>query len=118
VAQALAVLGASLLITLAVIFAWLRHLPNSGRFRGLLLQGAVNKSEGFISAPNRHDLVGRDGVAVTDLRPSGTAQVGGERLDVVTEGEYLPQGSRIQVVQSDGYRHVVRAAAQELGVKS
>ena len=118
VAQALAVLGASLLITLAVIYAWLRHLPNSGRFRGLLLQGAVNKSEGFISAPNRHDLVGRDGVAVTDLRPSGTARVGGERLDVVTEGEYLPQGSRIQVVQSDGYRHVVRAAAQELGVKS
>jgi membrane-bound serine protease (ClpP class) len=109
VAQALAVLGASLFITTAVIFAWLRHLPNSGRFRGLLLQGAVNKSQGFVSAPNRGDLIGRDGVAVTDLRPSGTARVGEERLDVVTEGEYLPQGSRVQVVQSDGYRHVVRA---------
>jgi membrane-bound serine protease (ClpP class) len=109
VAQALAVLGASLLITFAVIYAWLRHLPNSGRFRGLLLQGAVHKSQGFVSAPTRGDLVGRDGVAVTDLRPSGTARVGEERLDVVTEGEYVPQGSRVQVVQSDGYRHVVRA---------
>jgi len=109
VAQALAVLGASLFITMAVIFAWLRHLPNSGRFSGLLLKGAVNKSHGFVSAPNRGDLVGRDGVAMTDLRPSGTARVGEERLDVVTEGEYLPQGSRVQVVQSDGYRHVVRA---------
>lgn len=109
VTQALAVLGASLFITMVVIYAWLRHLPNSGRFRGLLLQGAVNKSEGFISAPNRIDLVGRDGVAVTDLRPSGTARVGEERIDVVTEGEYLPQGSKVQVVQSDGYRHVVRA---------
>jgi membrane-bound serine protease (ClpP class) len=109
VAQALAVLGASLFITFAVIYAWLRHLPNSGRFSGLLLKGAVHKSQGFVSAPNRGDLVGRDGVAVTDLRPSGTARVGAERIDVVTEGEYVPQGSRVQVVQSDGYRHVVRA---------
>jgi membrane-bound serine protease (ClpP class) len=109
VAQALAVLGASIFITLAVTYAWLRHLPNSGRFSGLLLKGAVHKSQGFVSAPNRGDLVGRDGVAVTDLRPSGTARVGEERLDVVTEGEYVPQGSRVLVVQSDGYRHVVRA---------
>lgn len=109
VAQALAVLGASLFITLAVIYAWLRHLPNSGRFSGLLLKGAVHKSQGFVSAPTRGDLLGRDGVAVTDLRPSGTARVGEERIDVVTEGEYVPQGSRVQVVQSDGYRHVVRA---------
>jgi membrane-bound serine protease (ClpP class) len=109
VAQALAVLGASLFITFAVVYAWLRHLPNSGRFSGLLLQGSVHKSQGFVSAPNRGDLVGRDGIAVTDLRPSGTARVGEERLDVVTEGEYVPQGSRVQVVQSDGYRHVVRA---------
>ena len=112
VAQALAVLGASVFITLAVIYAWLRHLPNSGRFSGLLLQGAVHKSQGFVSAPNRGDLVGRDGVAVTDLRPSGTAKVGEERIDVVTEGEYVPQGSRVQVVQSDGYRHVVRAVGR------
>jgi membrane-bound serine protease (ClpP class) len=109
VAQALAVLGASLFITMAVIYAWLRHLPNSGRFSGLLLRGSVHKSQGFVSAPNRGDLIGVDGVAVTDLRPSGTARVGQERIDVVTEGEFVPQGSRIQVVQSDGYRHVVRA---------
>jgi membrane-bound serine protease (ClpP class) len=108
IAQALAVLGASLFITAAVIYAWFRHLPNSGRFSGLLLKGAGHRSEGFISAPSRQDLVGVNGVALTDLRPSGTARIGAERLDVVTEGEYVPQGSRVQVVQSDGYRHVVR----------
>jgi membrane-bound serine protease (ClpP class) len=111
IAQALAVLGASLFITAAVIYAWFRHLPNSGRFSGLLLQGGVHRSEGFVSAPLRSDLIGRDGVAVTDLRPSGTARVGEERLDVVTEGGFIPEGSRVQVVQSDGYRHVVRAVS-------
>lgn len=109
VAQALAVLGASLFITTAVIYAWVRHLPNSGRFRGLLLQGSVHRSDGFVSAPARVDLIGMDGVAVTDLRPSGTARVGEERLDVVTEGGFIPSGSRVRIVQSDGYRHVVRS---------
>ena len=109
IAQALAVLGASLFITTAVIYAWLRHLPNSGRFNGLLLRGAGHRSEGFTTAPSRPELVGQDGTALTDLRPSGTARIGDERLDVVTEGEYVAQGSRVQVVRSDGYRHVVRA---------
>jgi membrane-bound serine protease (ClpP class) len=109
VAQALAVLGASLFITAAVIYAWLRHLPNSGRFSGLLLKGAGYRDAGFTTAPSRPELVGRDGTALTDLRPSGTARIGEERLDVVTEGEYVAQGSRVQVVRSDGFRHVVRA---------
>jgi membrane-bound serine protease (ClpP class) len=111
IAQALAVLGASLFITMAVIYAWLRHLPNSGRFSGLLLKGAGNREAGFTTAPSRPELVGQNGVALTDLRPSGTARVGDERLDVVTEGEYVAQGSRVEVVRSEGYRHVVRAVS-------
>jgi len=110
VAQALAVLGASLVITAAVIFAWLRHLPNSGRFKGLLLHGSMPQSEGYISAP-ASELVGQDGVALTDLRPAGTAQIGSERVDVVTEGEYVAQGSAVRVIRSEGYRHVVRQAS-------
>ena len=111
VAQALAVLGASLFITAAVIYAWLRHLPNSGRFSGLLLKGAGDRAAGFTTAPSRPELVGRDGTALTDLRPSGTARIGEERVDVITEGEYVSQGSRVQVVRSDGYRHVVKLVA-------
>ena len=40
--------------------------------------------------------------------PAGTAQIGVERVDVVTEGEYVPQGGAVRVVRSEGYRHVVR----------
>lgn len=108
--QALAVLAAAAVVTVAVIVAWFRHLPHSGRFKGLFLREATESSQGFISAPPRTDLLGREGVALTDLRPSGTAEVGGERLDVVTEGEYLDAGSRVRVVRADGYRHVVHAA--------
>ena len=108
VAQAFVVLGASLAITVAVAYAWLRHLPNSGRFAGLFLRGGAHQVDGYIAAAPRADLVGQDGVAMTDLRPSGTAQIGPERVDVVTEGEYVAQGRAVRVVRSEGYRHVVR----------
>jgi membrane-bound serine protease (ClpP class) len=108
--QALAVLGASVVITMAVIYAWVRHLPSSGRLSGLLLRDGLAAEGGYISAPMREDLVGRDGVAMTDLRPSGTALVGEERVDVVTEGEFISQGSPLRVLRSEGYRLVVRAA--------
>ena len=108
VTQAVVVLGASLVITAAVAYAWLRHLPNSGRFAGLFLRGGAHQADGYIAATPRADLVGQDGVAVTDLRPAGTAQIGPERVDVVTEGEYVPQGRAVRVVRSEGYRHVVR----------
>jgi membrane-bound serine protease (ClpP class) len=110
VIQAFAVLGTSLVITVAIGYAWLRHLPNSGRFSGLLLRDQAEASDGFVAALPRGDLVGRHGVALTDLRPSGTANVAGERVDVVTEGEYIAVGSGVEVIRSDGYRHVVRAA--------
>jgi membrane-bound serine protease (ClpP class) len=109
--QAFAILGASLLITAAVVYAWLRHIPNSDRFGGLFLRGGMTQAEGYISAPQRADLVGQEGVAVTDLRPAGTATIAGERVDVVTEGEFVAQGSAVRVVRSEGYRHIVRGVA-------
>jgi membrane-bound serine protease (ClpP class) len=108
VAQALAILAASLLITAAVAYAWLRHIPSSTRFGGLFLRNGMAQAEGYISAPARADLMGKDGVALTDLRPAGTATIAGERVDVVTEGEYLSHGSAVRVIRSEGYRLVVQ----------
>jgi membrane-bound serine protease (ClpP class) len=109
--QAAAVLGASAVVTGAVLVAWIRHLPYSERWSGLFLKTTTDAGEGFVSALPRPELVGRAGRAVTDLRPSGTASFDDERLDVVTEGEFVKAGTAITVVRSDGYRHVVRAAA-------
>lgn len=53
-------------------------------------------------------LVGARGVAASDLRPGGIARINGERVDVVTEGDFLPNGTTLEVVRDDGYRRVVR----------
>jgi membrane-bound serine protease (ClpP class) len=110
ITMALAVLGTALVITAAVFFTWLRRLPNSERWEGLLLRGSVHRNEGYLSAPARDELIGKVGVALTDLRPSGTALVADERIDVVSEGEWVKAGAEVIVVRSEGYKHVVRPA--------
>lgn len=109
-ATALTVLAASMLIAAALAFALLRHLPWSRGLRGIFLQESTSKATGYISADARADLVGQMGRAVTALRPSGVGLFGEERLDVVSEGGWIEAGDPIEVVRSEGYRHVVRRA--------
>lgn len=56
----------------------------------------------------RARLLGQTGVAITPLRPAGVAEVGGERLEVSTEGAFVSAGSRLRVVAIDRRRTIVR----------
>jgi membrane-bound serine protease (ClpP class) len=109
-AQAGVVLSTSILIILISSWALLRHLPHSSRLArsGVFLLTKGERREGWTSARARPDLVGREGVAVTDLRPAGTVTLGEERVDAVSESEWIEEGTGIKVVSSEGYRLVVR----------
>jgi membrane-bound serine protease (ClpP class) len=109
VLQSVAVLGTALVLTAAVFIAWLRHLPNSTRFRRMILADGLDSAAGYISARVRADLVGKEARAVTDLRPAGTVLVDDERIDVVTEGDYVKSGSLVRIIRAEGHRHVVRS---------
>jgi membrane-bound serine protease (ClpP class) len=97
-----------------IMFAWalIRHLPRSGRFArsGLMLQDATSRESGYSSSEVRGELMGANGVALTDLRPAGVAQIGDERIDVVAESQWIDAGTRVRVIRSDGASYVVRAA--------
>ena len=54
-------------------------------------------------------LVGREGVSLTPLRPSGNGDFDGEKLDVVSDGAFIPQGARIRIVRVEGLRILVKA---------
>ena len=58
------------------------------------------------------DLVGRVGVAETILRPSGILELDGDRMDVVTAGDFIEAGAKIRVVRVDGNRIVVEEAGE------
>jgi len=53
-------------------------------------------------------LLGAIGVAATTLRPSGMVRFGEEYVDVVAEGSYVETGTRVQVIEIEGNRVVVK----------
>ncbi len=113
------------------LLLWL--LPRTTRLGGLVLQTRLGtpdvrprlrRGNGLFAAPMAaHDaasgevrqtavlstsLAGARGVAVSDLRPGGFARINGERIDVVTEGDYISSGEAIVVIGDEGYRRIVR----------
>jgi len=54
------------------------------------------------------DLVGREGVTVTPLRPAGMAEIDGAKVDVVALGDFIERDVRVRVVDNSGNRVVVR----------
>ena len=85
-----------------------RFLPRSRLFGRLTLTAANSATAGYTAGPDTAALVGRTGVALSSLRPSGTARFGHERLDVVAGGEFIEAGASVEVVEAHGLRIVVR----------
>lgn len=52
-------------------------------------------------------LVGKEGVTMTSLHPTGIALIGDQRVDVVTRGEMLDKDTAIRVIKVEGNRIVV-----------
>jgi membrane-bound serine protease (ClpP class) len=84
-------------------------LPKLPFGRGMILSAAP--AEPSSAVERSEHLLGRKGVAETDLRPSGTASFGDERRSVVAEAGLIESGAPLVVVAVEGYRIVVRRAS-------
>jgi len=70
------------------------------------------------SIPGLKEMIGKEGVAVSTLRPSGIALIESVRRDVVTDGDFIEKGERIVVVRLGTNSIVVDRAATEPGGES
>jgi membrane-bound ClpP family serine protease len=108
----LSTFGVSLVAAIAGAFmlAWyLPHIPYANRL--VLLPPSEEKADAahIEESSARLALLGAIGVAETTLRPAGKARIGDEFLDVVAEGDYVNPGTRVQVIEIEGNRIVVKA---------
>ena len=63
---------------------------------------------GYRSAEDMQVFLGREGTATTALRPTGLGEFDGVRLNVVSEGDFIENGTKIRVTQIEGSRIVVK----------
>ena len=104
----------SLIAAMIAAFFLARYLPKMPFGKQLALGSpADNESEegGASLLPGAAfaaTLLGAIGVASTVLRPAGTVRIGDQFVDVVTEGGFIPAGTRVQVIEVEGTRIVVK----------
>jgi membrane-bound serine protease (ClpP class) len=110
------VAGEVLLVPLAVRAAF-QVLPRLPFGRRMILSGPATLP--VPAVPGYQHLVGQTGRALTDLRPSGTAEIGaegeGERLSVVSLTGLVPRGAAVTVVAVEGTEIRVRPTSPGTG---
>lgn len=110
VQDAVRALGVALVIAPVLALVVGRVAVRKGYWRRLTLGTTLTAAQGFVAAPDRMYLAGKQGKAVTLLRPAGAAEIEGRRVDVVTEGDFIPAGATIVVRKVEGTRVVVERA--------
>ncbi|HEX3044303.1 MAG TPA: NfeD family protein [Bacillota bacterium] len=106
--QVLILTGAILAILAIALMIVLRSASKGRLAKTLILNNSFKKEDGYNGTEDLTDFLGKSGTALTVLRPAGTADVDGVKLDVVTEAEFLPKGTKVKVVKVEGRRVVVR----------
>ncbi|MBO1263463.1 ATP-dependent Clp protease proteolytic subunit [Proteiniclasticum sp. SCR006] len=100
----IAIIGAAVLI-----FIVFRFTPGRKVFKRLVLDMEETPEKGYVAAKQGlASLIGKQGIAKTTLRPSGTAEFDDAFVDVVTSGEYIEEGTPIIVTNVEGMRVIVK----------
>jgi membrane-bound serine protease (ClpP class) len=107
-------LSGAMFFALLGIFLLAKFLPKSKTFNKLVLSQSEKSTEGFVSYPSEKDLVGKTGIAFTTLRPGGTAEIDGRRIDVIADSEYIDRGTDIKILRVEGIKVVVTAVKQKI----
>lgn len=64
--------------------------------------------EGFVASSYEKEYVGKEGVALSDLRPSGYIEVEGKPLQAVAESGYIAQNEKIKIISGRGSYYIVK----------
>jgi Membrane-bound serine protease (ClpP class) len=105
--NALFSLSVSAVLTVVTLIAFFAYLPKSPIWKRLGQEMRQHETLGYTTSDNKMFLLGRTGVALTVLRPAGTAEIDGLRVDVVTEGDFIEAGAPVVVTHVEGVRVVV-----------
>jgi membrane-bound serine protease (ClpP class) len=113
--QAIYSLSFSIIASVVILYFSIKYLVKTPVFDKLILSLKQDKTQGYLSSSqDKSTYCNREGVALTTLRPAGAGEFDGVRVDVITDGEYIPAGSRIKVIKVEGSKVVVRKLKEEV----
>lgn len=111
--QGLASLGIAVLVTVIVMLILIKKYGIKGLFSKFILSEVQRNEAGYVAPKDQRDLLNKNGVALTPLRPAGVVKIDGKRIDAVSAGGFIAAGSQIVVSQVEGTRVVVQEIDQK-----
>lgn len=98
-----------ILILLVIMFATILRVLSKGKLKSaIILKEEQKKDKGYVSADSLSYLLGKRGVAITDLRPTGTANFDGIDMDVISEGKFVTKDSKLIIFKVQGSKLIVK----------
>lgn len=103
-------IAAVIILLLCIAFSISLRSAAKGRLSksSLVLNDVIDSTTSEVSEGDLKYFVGREGKACCTLRPAGIAEFDGVKLNVVSDGEYLNEGTAVRVDRVEGNRIVVR----------
>ena len=94
---------------LAIMFAIILALFHMKKIKPpIVLQEELKAEKGYLSSSDLDYLVGKEGIASTDLRPAGKCDIDGVEFDVRSEGYYIAKGSKVQIIRVQGNTLIIK----------
>lgn len=106
--QALAI---AIVLSVLAIALSTRAFPQSAFMRRIVF--SAEQGPEYVASYDHGALLGQTGYATSFLRPAGVASVDGKRVDVLTDGDFVPAGTPVRVSRVEGARIFVDRIAQE-----
>jgi membrane-bound ClpP family serine protease len=98
-----------ILILLGIMLAIILSILTKGKLKSpIILKEEQNKDKGYISSGDLNYLLGKRGIAASDLRPTGTGDFDGIELDVISEGKYILKGTKLIIDKVQGSKLIVK----------
>ena len=106
---ALIVLMAELTVAAIILSISLRSAAKGRLSRSEMILHATQRDEdGYLPTEDMKVFLNKEGTATTALRPTGMGDFDGVRLNVISDGEFIEQGTPIRITRVDGARIVVQ----------
>lgn len=101
-------LSVSIILTAIITILLIKNGKKIKAFNKIVLSTKQEDEKGYLSSSPKHEYLGKEGIALSELRPSGVIEIEGNKLDALSEGSYISKGSKIKVVKVEGSKIIVR----------
>lgn len=98
-------LVSAILLILFIILLFL--FPKLPIWNKLGLKESLKTEKGYTTYSQLEELIGKEAIVLTTLRPSGAIEIDGKRYDAISLGEFIEKDSKVKVIKIEGGKIIV-----------